>query len=1265
MLTINRNNWVRRWFTNQLIGMASKRRKPSRLAIVEALEDRTLLTAYVVNTTSDDASGGVGDTDGFVSLREAIAAANSDAMFGDAAAGTGADTITFDPGVFGTAQTITLDDTQLLISSDIAITGPGSDLLTINGNNASRHFQVNGGAIVEISELKLEDGNGTADGSGANEGGAIDNNGNLTLRNMWITDNTAQYGGAIDSFSGFAVLTVINSTISNNMATFNGGGIENNGTLNVTNSTISGNMATSNGGGIEAAGGTVTITNSTITGNHADLQVGGNQGGGIGQFGGSVTLNNTIVAGNVRGLVTTPTPNDIHVNSGSLTGSNNLIGDAGTAGGLVDGTDGNIVGNSGAGTRDINTILNTTLTNHFGAMLHQISFTSPAYNSGSNALSVDETDTRLQFDQRGGPFVRVAQGTVDIGAYEIGVLQVNTLLDETDNPDTLSLREAIAIANFDPGFDNIFSFAPAGPGTINLTQGQLVITEDLQITGPGADQLTIDAQGNSRVFHISGGAEVAISGMTMTGGSSSSSSGGAIYSAGESLTLNGVRITDNNSSGFGGGVISFADLTITGSTIDDNTAGIAGGGLTHDVGELLIVNSTISSNTANGSGAGVNVGSSTTSATIVSSTITLNRSEADGGTAFPGAITTFGGAPVVMQNTIVAGNITGTGSNPYDLHQDGGTFDAANSFNNLIGNAGTSWGFNDGTNGNIVGVGGTGTRDIATILNTLLQDNGGPTLTHGLIAGSAALNNGADNRATEDGQIGGTALTGDQRGFSRFIGTVDIGAFEGTVAAPDDHGNDFHNATPLAISVPQAGLIDYFGDQDWFVLPVISGLEYTFTATQVSLDGELFLYESDGTTLIDSGDGIGQSAPDIITWTATFTGDAYLLMGHWNNNGTGDYELSAEVTVDDVAGWNTTTGRWYFGENTNGTIDQQIGPNWNAALGWDIHSGDFNGDGVQDYAGRTDNGAWYVVDGVTKTSSYWGKWGTDVSQGWNNPAVQGIVDVGDFNGDGLDDIFGKNYQGKFYVSFSSGAGFFSPTLMGSVAATGYVAHRLGDFNGDGMTDVVSFHNNGSRWVSESDGTSFALDYHGSVSTQASAGWQNFLVGDFNGDGYDDVLQQAANANGQWWKGSSNQAENGSFITSYVNRWNPNGFSEYKIGDFNGDGMDDMVGRTIDSNQLWVNRSLPNGRMNAEFWNGWGFSGDYSTVVGDFNGDGLDDLAGVRHSDGRWLLQTAIPKPGGGHKFNGSIFGNWTNFTGTNQAFTGINDGEDEEEPIFA
>src|SRR5216683_7870947 len=64
-----------------------------------------------------------------------------------------------------------------------------------------------------------------------------------------------------------------------------------------------------------------------------------------------------------------------------------------------------------------------------------------------------------------------------------------------------SLRQAIVDANANPGANTI-RFAPRLHGAITLTSGQLSITNDLTIDGPGASALTVSGNDASRVFDI-------------------------------------------------------------------------------------------------------------------------------------------------------------------------------------------------------------------------------------------------------------------------------------------------------------------------------------------------------------------------------------------------------------------------------------------------------------------------------------------------------------------------------------------------------------------------------------------------------------------------------------------------------------------------------------------------------------------------------------------------------------------------------------------
>src|SRR5262245_48855328 len=112
-----------------------------------------------------------------------------------------------------------------------------------------------------------------------------------------------------------------------------------------------------------------------------------------------------------------------------------------------------------------------------------------------------------------------------------------------------SLRQAILDANTQPGLD-VIRFAPAArDGTITLTSGQLSITDDLTLDGPGAGRLAVSGNDASRVFQISGGVNVTMDGLTVTRGRADN--GGAIHNGG-TLTLTHVVVSDNRAVGAAG-----------------------------------------------------------------------------------------------------------------------------------------------------------------------------------------------------------------------------------------------------------------------------------------------------------------------------------------------------------------------------------------------------------------------------------------------------------------------------------------------------------------------------------------------------------------------------------------------------------------------------------------------------------------------------------------------------------------------------------------
>ncbi len=103
-----------------------------------------IITVNSIADTVDDPNSGV------TTLRDAINQANGD---------TGEDLIVFDRSLFSSQQTITLGGTELDITHNLDIIAPrdsltGADLVTVSGNNASRVFEIETGATVNLNGLR-------------------------------------------------------------------------------------------------------------------------------------------------------------------------------------------------------------------------------------------------------------------------------------------------------------------------------------------------------------------------------------------------------------------------------------------------------------------------------------------------------------------------------------------------------------------------------------------------------------------------------------------------------------------------------------------------------------------------------------------------------------------------------------------------------------------------------------------------------------------------------------------------------------------------------------------------------------------------------------------------------------------------------------------------------------------------------------------------------------------------------------------------------
>jgi CSLREA domain-containing protein len=330
-----------------------------------------------------------------------------------------------------------------------------------------------------------------------------------------------------------------------------------------------------------------------------------------------------------------------------------------------------------------------------------------------------------------------------------------TVTKESDDdgpctPDDCALREAILAANALPGADTVL--VPSGTYPLTLTgpvpenqgfTGDLDITDDLELLGDTDQPPLIIGDGTDRVIDILLSA-VELSHLVITGGFATSSGGGV--RAGGALTLRDSEIVGNSTSIFGGG-LSFCcgSATIVGTTFENNTAQIDGGGIINLVvssGERTqLINSTVVGNSAP-IGGGVMI-VSVGSFDLINSTIADNTSVP----GFGSGVALDGANSVRFSNTLLSNNTCG-GFFPIPQMTNG---------HNMEGPSSTC--FPPGTDQ-------TGVTDLGL---GPLDDHGGPTRTMPLLPGSPAL----DSALLTDCPMA------DQRGVGRPQGVgCDVGAFE-------------------------------------------------------------------------------------------------------------------------------------------------------------------------------------------------------------------------------------------------------------------------------------------------------------------------------------------------------------------------------------------------------------------------------------------------------------------------------------------------------
>lgn len=479
----------------------------------------------------------------------------------------------------------------------------------------------------------------------------------------------------------------------------------------------------------------------------------------------------------------------------------------------------------------------------------------------------------------------LATGLQNAGAIDIPVANN---ADSGNN----TLRQAIQL-NESLGGSNTIVFSNIVTGTITLTNvlGELLITKDVTIIGPGASQLAISGNNSHRVFHLTNNAAVTMSGLKITGGLATvnGSDGAGILQESGTLALSDCFVSGNiaNSLRWGGGISAFGTVLATRCTISGNF-GYQGGGIDAR-GTFTAINCTVFANSADDDGGGIYQASG--SLFLTNCTISGNSC---GPSYHGGGIYKYSGTATI-RNTIIASNTASTGPDCY------GAFTSAGF--NLIGaiNDSTGW----GALGDQVGT----TNNYLNPLLGPLQDNGGQTRTMAPQLGSPVV---------DQGNSGGIAT--DQRGRARsypneFVSSFplggdrsDIGAYEISPATLVVSNLNDSGPGSLRQTIQSSAPVD--GDNITFASNVVGSI--VLTSGELAVNNRVNIFGPGAKVLAVSGNY--SSRVFHITGTSVLLADLTITKGSNNaavspygggifNEAVGDLTISNCLVMGNTAFW--------------------------------------------------------------------------------------------------------------------------------------------------------------------------------------------------------------------------------------------------------------------------------------------------------------------------------------------------------------------------
>lgn len=273
------------------------------------------------------------------------------------------------------------------------------------------------------------------------------------------------------------------------------------------------------------------------------------------------------------------------------------------------------------------------------------------------------------------------------------------------------------------------------------------------------------------------------------------------------------------------------------------------------------------------------------------------------------------------------------------------------------------------------------------------------------------------------------------------------------------------------------------------------------------------------------------------------------------------------------------------------------GSDWVSPSGWCnttegrlLFTGDFNGDDRTDLLCFDQLSGARFVDRANNSGTFGGTdWSS--SSAWCTASDTRQLLIGDYNGDGRDDLLCYDFiSGSQFIDYAGANGEFSGTNWSRANASFCNEDRqrvfVGDYDGDGRDDLYcQDFETGSQGIDYAD----ADGHFGGNDWVRAGGWcdgtstRTILVGDYNGDGRDDLLCFDARTGDKYLDYADLDGEFGGTNWSLSSNWCISNGARLFVGDVNGDEHDDWVCHHVESGYKWVDLASPSGTFAGTDW----------------------------------------------------------------------------------